>query len=59
MQKETIYAHTISGDRQTRADWLEEIRSEKYHEKEPSGTMTSEEYFQECFDRGFLVVVEE
>ena len=48
-----LYAHTVSGDRQTLEAWLEEIKSEGYNDEG-----TPEQYLEDLVDGGYLVEVD-
>ena len=51
------YCCTISGEVQTKDEWMSEIISEEYH-KRAELEIAPEEYFMECLETGGLVEVE-
>jgi len=53
-----IYAHQQTAERQTKAQWLEEIESEGYNlagEEE----QTAEDYFYHCVEIGGLILIQD
>lgn len=51
------YCNTISGEVQTKEEWMAEIISEEYH-KQADIEVTPEQYFQDCVNTGGMVEVD-
>lgn len=51
------YCNTISGEIQSKEDWMIEIISEEYH-LQSDIEVTPDQYWQDCLDNGSLVKVD-